>query len=78
MACMWDLVPQPGIEPGPPALGVRSRTHWTTREVPVAFSNLHFLIGGSSLEWGALRQIKDTPEGVGDLSHPNRKGSTES
>ena len=20
-ACMWDLVPQPGIKPGPPALG---------------------------------------------------------
>ncbi|XP_057560752.1 WD repeat-containing protein 82 isoform X2 [Hippopotamus amphibius kiboko] len=33
-ACMWDLVPQPGIEPRPPALGVRSLTHWTTREVP--------------------------------------------
>ena len=34
-ACMWDLVPRPGIEPGPPVLGVRSLTHWTTREVPV-------------------------------------------
>ena len=31
---MQDLVPQPGIKPGPPALGVRSLTHWTTREVP--------------------------------------------
>ena len=31
---MWDLVPRPGIEPGPPALGVWSLTHWTTREVP--------------------------------------------
>ena len=32
-ACMRDLVPQPGIEPGPPALGARSLTvtHWTTR-----------------------------------------------
>ena len=26
---MWDLIPWPGIKPGPPALGV----HWTTREV---------------------------------------------
>ena len=34
-ACVWDIVPRPGIEPGPPALGVRSLTHWTTREVPV-------------------------------------------
>ena len=34
-ACMRDLVPQPGVEPGPLALGVRSLTHWTTREAPV-------------------------------------------
>ena len=31
---MWDLVPQPEIEPGPPAMGAQSLTHWTTREVP--------------------------------------------
>ena len=30
----WYLVPQPGIEPGSPALGVWSLTHWITREVP--------------------------------------------
>ena len=30
--------PGPGIEPGPPALGARSLTHWTTREVPVAMN----------------------------------------
>ena len=30
---MWGLVPWPGIKPGPPALGVRSLSHWTTREV---------------------------------------------
>ena len=29
-ACVWDLVPPSGIEPGPPALGARSLTHWTT------------------------------------------------
>ena len=33
-ARMRDLVHRPGIEPGPPALGGRSLTHWTTREVP--------------------------------------------
>ena len=33
-ACVWDLVPWPGIEPGPPALGVRSLNHCATREVP--------------------------------------------
>ena len=37
-ACIRDLVPQPGIEPSPPALGARSLTHWTTREVPVCLS----------------------------------------
>ena len=34
-AGMRDLVPQPGIEPGPPALGARSLNCWTTREVPI-------------------------------------------
>ena len=29
-----DLVPWPGIEPGPPALVAQSLTHWITREVP--------------------------------------------
>ena len=32
---MWDLVPWPGIEPGPPALVVQSLSHWTTRLVPL-------------------------------------------
>ena len=32
----WDLVPWPGIEPGPPALGAQSLSHWTTREVPLS------------------------------------------
>ena len=33
---MWDLVPWPGIEPGPPAWGVQSLSPWTIREVPKA------------------------------------------
>ena len=36
---MWDLVPWPGIEPGPPALGAWSLSHWTTREVLGAFTS---------------------------------------
>ena len=35
---MWDLVPQPGIEPGPPALGARSLSHWITKEVLKSYS----------------------------------------
>ena len=31
---IWDLIPQPGIEPRPPALGAWSLSRWTTREVP--------------------------------------------
>ena len=30
----WHPVGSPGIEPGPPAFGVWSLNHWTTREVP--------------------------------------------
>ena len=30
------LVPQPGIEPVPPALEVQSLNHWTAREVPTS------------------------------------------
>ena len=31
---MWDLVPCPGIESRPPALGAWTLSHWTTREAP--------------------------------------------
>ena len=31
---MWDLVPWLGIEPGLPALGAWSPSHWTARQVP--------------------------------------------
>ena len=31
---MWDLIPQPGIKPRPPALAAWSLSHWTTAEVP--------------------------------------------
>ena len=30
----WDRVPGPGIEPGPPALGVRSLSSRTARKIP--------------------------------------------
>ena len=39
---IWDLVPWPGLEPGFPALGAWSLSHWTTREVPeVSSSNCY-------------------------------------
>ena len=51
---MWDLVPQPGIKPGFPALMLQRLSHWTIREVPRS-SFLQFKMdwSGSSmpLEW---------------------------
>ena len=46
---MQDLVPWPGIEPEPPALGVWSLSHWTAREVPVTF----FLESAFSRAWAS-------------------------
>ena len=36
---MWGLVPWAGIELGPPAVGARSLSHWTAREVPLKVSS---------------------------------------
>ena len=33
----WDLVPWPGIEPGPAALGTQSLSPWTMRKSPQMF-----------------------------------------
>ena len=35
---MWDLVPRPGIDTGPPALGAQSLGHGTRRKVPPSSS----------------------------------------
>ena len=34
---LWSPVSQPRIEPGTPAVGVQSLSHWTTREVPPCY-----------------------------------------
>ena len=36
------LVPQPGIEPGPPAVQVQSPNHWTARESQIFFCMIYF------------------------------------
>ena len=42
---MWELVPQPGMEPVPqPAVEGRSLNHWTTREVPRSHFFKHQLL----------------------------------
>ena len=50
---IWDPVPWPGIEPGPPALGAWSLNHWATREIP-SFHIFYDPSGGSltvDLKW---------------------------
>ena len=42
---MWDLIPQPGIKPRPPALAAWSLSHWTTGEVP---ANIFLMVKPSS------------------------------
>ena len=37
---IWDLVPWPGIEPGPSALEAQNLNHWTTRKVPYVYFRL--------------------------------------
>ena len=39
---MCDLIPRPGIESRPPALGVRSLSHWAIREFPATSFKLWF------------------------------------
>ena len=36
---IWDLIPRPRIESGPPALEARRLSVWTTREVPPSLLN---------------------------------------
>ena len=40
MAC-GILVPEPGIEPMPPAADVQSLNHWIAREVPIMIFNIN-------------------------------------
>ena len=56
---MWGLVPQSGMEPGPPALGARSLSHWTTRKSLYSFLIVLGLLYSvqaptSCREWGPL------------------------
>ena len=42
---MWGLVPCPGIEPGPPALGEQTLSHWSISEVSVLIDFYSHLTG---------------------------------
>ena len=75
---MWDLVPWPGIEPRPLALGAWSPSHWTTREDPsyfeivllgcasyaITFTHLKCTVQG--LPWWASSVVQNLPANAGD------------
>ena len=61
---MWDLVPWPGMEPRPPALGAWGLSHWTTKEVPRRNNSVNTFPGlpsPSAIERYSLRllQVRD-------------------
>ena len=47
---LWSLVPQPGIEPGPPAVVAWSPNHWTARKFPFFFLFFFFFSGSPWLK----------------------------
>ena len=66
----WDLLPWPGIEPGPLALGAQSLSLWTAREVPkkiyldfyknlVLSEGVLFCLGSSSCSWHLSEMRRD-------------------
>ena len=62
---MWDLVPQPGIEPGSPALGTQRLSSQATREAPLFLSFKKRL----SPEMGSRLDMPRTPLHPA-LTHP--------
>ena len=47
---IWDPGPWSGMEPRPSALGAKSLSHWTTREVPTTF---YLIINDVNIAWEA-------------------------
>ena len=57
---MRDLVSGPGIEPGPPALGVQSLSHWATKEI-LRWLILHYgLLKTTVLKYFSQRESRKT------------------
>ena len=56
---IWDLIPQPGMESCPPALGVRILTHRTTREVPsMVLNNICMLLTAKFLSPALISLVR--------------------
>ena len=63
---MWDLVPWPEIQPGPPALGVQSLSRWTIRDVPVGSCSIpssthsaEHMVGSFLNQWMSNRNLTE-------------------
>ena len=61
---VWDLVPWPEIEPGPPALGPQSLSHWTTRGAP----QLSYCFFVPKIELGIVSRSFHTKSPISSLS----------
>ena len=71
---MQDLVPWPEIEPGPPALGSQSFSHWTPREDP-SFSILQNLSSSTGvIQWRHLMMSPNFSDLADEASPGERKG----
>ncbi|XP_073666027.1 striatin-interacting protein 2 isoform X4 [Tursiops truncatus] len=61
------LVPQPGIEPVPPALGARRLNHWTAREVPpLALWLKHKYISIADVQIKNEEELEKCPMSLGE------------
>ena len=56
---MWDLVPRPWIETGPPALGVQSPSPSSSREIPLKYkTNIYYNFNYKRIKY-FLKKVKD-------------------
>ena len=58
---MWDIVPRPGVELMPPALGAQSVCLWTSKEAPLLLSEWGIVATFLSFFWALeLRRSKES------------------
>ena len=57
-----NLVPQPGMQPAPPAVEAQSLHHWTSREVPTLFITVSHEL---SFSFGTPKLINEDGQGRG-------------